>query len=407
MKQYLDMLGHVFQHGRSKTDRTGTGTVATFGYQTRFNLKDGLPVVTTKEIHLKSIIHELLWLIKGDTNIQYLKDHKVRIWDEWAAPEDVYVTSPMLAGDMREALVAHDPFLSAWANRNLLSPHALGEKLVELGLPVTQEIKVKSKGDLGPVYGKQWRFVEDTRLITKDEFLAGVYADKYEISLIPVPMPSGEFYVATRKIDQLANAIEVLKKDPDSRRVLVDSWNPADLDHMALTPCHNLFQFGTTWLTREERWALLSDFAKTPAVARIRKDIRDNGYDKDSVEHQSLDEVFKQHGVPTHRLNCMVNMRSNDVFLGAPFNITCYALLTHLIAQVVNMDVGELVYTVGDLHAYTNHVEQIGLQRTREPHPLPKLMLNPGIKNIDDFTFDDIVILNYTHHEKIKAKVAV
>jgi len=407
MRQYIEMLKHVFNVGRHRGDRTGTGTMSTFGYQARFNLKDGLPVVTGKEIHLPSVIHELLWLIKGDTNIAYLQANGVRIWNEWAAPEDVYVVSPLLPEQMRDAIVAHDPFLKAWANVNIFCPDYLSEKLVKLGLPITQNVKVKSKGDLGPVYGKQWRNVEDTRLITQDEYVAGVYADKYDISKIPVRMAHGEFYVATRKIDQLANAIEILKRDPDSRRILVDSWNPADLDHMALTPCHNLFQFGTTPLNREERWALFNQFAKTSDMAKIRKDIRDNGFDANNIEHTAFDEALKLHGVPTHRLNCMLNIRSNDIFLGAPFNITSYAILTHLVAQVVGMDVGELVYNIGDMHVYNNHVEQVGVQLQREPYPLPTLMLNPTIKNIDDFTIDDIVVTNYKHHPKIKAKVSV
>jgi len=317
MRQYIEMLKHVFNVGRHRSDRTGTGTMSTFGYQARFKLKDGLPVVTGKEIHLPSVIHELLWLIKGDTNIAYLQANGVRIWNEWAAPEDVYVTSPLMPRQMVDALVAHSPFLSAWANVNIFNPAALSEKLTSLGLPITQNVKIKSKGDLGPVYGKQWRNIEDTRLITQDEYVTGMYSDKYDISLIPVKMAHGEFYVATRKIDQLANAIEILKRDPDSRRILVDSWNPADLDHMALTPCHNLFQFGTTPLTREERWALFSDLGKSPELAKIRRDIRDNGFDADNVEHGAFDEALKIHGVPTHRLNCMVNIRSLESGLAA------------------------------------------------------------------------------------------
>lgn len=264
MEQYHKLLQHILDHGVSKEDRTGTGTISVFGYQMRFDLAQGFPLVTTKKLHLRSIIHELLWFLKGDTNIQYLKDNGVSIWDEWADAE----------------------------------------------------------GNLGPVYGHQWR--------------SWTGAD-------------GQTY------DQIKDVLHQLKTNPDSRRMIVNAWNVADLPKMALSPCHALFQFYVA-----------------------------NG-----------------------KLSCQLYQRSADTFLGVPFNIASYALLTLMMAQVSGLEPGEFIHTFGDVHLYSNHLEQARLQLTREPFPLPMLRLNPEIKNLFDFRFEDISIENYQSHPHIKAPVAI
>lgn len=264
MEVYHQLMRDILAHGNQKEDRTGTGTLSLFGYQMRFDLSQGFPLVTTKKLHLRSIIHELLWFLKGETNIQYLKYNKVTIWDEWA----------------------------------------------------------DENGNLGPVYGKQWRSWQ-----TADG----------------------------RSIDQISNVIEQIKKNPDSRRLLVVAFNPGDVDKMALPPCHAFFQFY----------------------------------------------------VADGKLSCQLYQRSADVFLGVPFNIASYALLTQMIAQVCNLKVGDFVHTLGDAHLYSNHLEQTKLQLSREHRPLPQLKLNPDVKNIFDFKFEDIEIVGYDPHPAIKAEVAV
>jgi thymidylate synthase len=264
MKQYLDLMRHVRGHGFAKGDRTGTGTLSVFGYQMRFDLAQGFPLVTTKKLHLRSIIHELLWFIRGDTNIKYLHDNKVRIWDEWA---DV-------------------------------------------------------NGDLGPVYGAQWR---------------------------SWPARDGS------TIDQLAEVIARIRKNPDSRRLMVTAWNPADVDKMALPPCHCLFQFY----------------------------------------------------VADGKLSCQLYQRSADIFLGVPFNIASYALLTHMVAQVTGLKPGEFIHTLGDAHLYRNHLDQADEQLQREPLPLPRLVMKRDVTSIDDFRFEDFEIAGYQSHPHIAAPVAV
>ena len=264
MKQYQELLQRILDTGVKKEDRTGTGTLSVFAHQMRFNLQEGFPLLTTKKLHTKSIIHELLWFLKGDTNTAYLHDNKVTIWDEWA----------------------------------------------------------DENGDLGPIYGKQWRAWE-----AKDG----------------------------RVIDQIGELIEQIKKTPDSRRLLVSAWNVGDLDKMALPPCHIIFQFY----------------------------------------------------VANNRLSCQLYQRSADVFLGVPFNIASYALLTHMIAQVCGLGVGEFIHTTGDTHLYLNHIEQARLQLTRTPYKLPTLKLNESITDINDFKYEDIAIENYESHPHIKASVAV
>ncbi len=264
MKQYIELLQHIIDKGCEKDDRTGVGTYSTFGYQTRMNLQEGFPLLTTKKLHLRSIIYELLWFIKGDTNIQYLHDHKVSIWDEWA----------------------------------------------------------DENGDLGPIYGHQWRSWKATD---------------------------------GRAIDQLQQAIDDIKNNPDSRRIIVSAWNVGDLKNMQLAPCHALFQFYVS-----------------------------NG-----------------------ELSCQLYQRSADAFLGIPFNIASYALLTMMVAQVCGLKAKDFVHTFGDLHLYSNHLEQAKLQISREPFPLPTMILNPQVNNIFDFDFEDFQLTNYNAHPHIKAEVAV
>jgi len=264
MKQYLDLMQHVLDHGAQKHDRTGTGTLSVFGYQMRFNLQDGFPMVTTKKLHLKSIIHELIWFLSGETNIKYLKDNGVRIWDEWADAD----------------------------------------------------------GNLGPVYGSQWR---------------------------SWPKPDGE------KIDQITQIINTIKTNPDSRRIIVSAWNVAEIEHMALPPCHAFFQFY----------------------------------------------------VADGKLSCQLYQRSADIFLGVPFNIASYALLTMMVAQVCGLEYGDFVHTLGDAHLYNNHIEQANLQLSRTPKALPKMKINPEVKNIFEFKFEDFTLEDYDPHPHIKGVVAV
>lgn len=273
MKQYLDLLKHVYQNGVEKADRTGTGTRSIFGYQMRFNLKEGFPLVTTKKLHLRSIIHELIWFLKGETNIKYLKENGVSIWDEWA----------------------------------------------------------DENGDLGPVYGSQWR---------------------------SWPTPDG------RHIDQIAQVIQQLKTSPDSRRMIVSAWNVAEIENMALPPCHAFFQFYV-------------------APAQPEK------------------------GILKPQLSCQLYQRSADIFLGVPFNIASYALLTMMVAQVCDMEAADFIHTFGDAHIYSNHFEQTELQLSREPKPLPTMQINPDVKDIFAFTFEDFKLENYEFHPHIKAPVAV
>ncbi|MDP2187900.1 MAG: thymidylate synthase [Sphingobacteriaceae bacterium] len=264
MKQYHDLMQHVLSNGTRKEDRTGTGTISVFGYQMRFNLQEGFPLVTTKKLHLRSILHELLWFLKGETNVAYLKENGVSIWDEWA----------------------------------------------------------REDGELGPIYGYQWR---------------------------SWPTADG------RHIDQISQVIHTLKTNPDSRRIIVSAWNVGEIEHMALPPCHAFFQFY----------------------------------------------------VADGKLSCQLYQRSADIFLGVPFNIASYALLTMMVAQVCGLEPGDFVHTFGDAHLYLNHLEQTELQLSREPRPLPKMKINPAVNNIFDFKFEDFELLDYHPHPHIKAPVAV
>jgi thymidylate synthase len=272
MEQYLKLLQHILDNGETKSDRTGTGTISCFGYQMRFNLQEGFPLLTTKKLHLKSIIHELLWFLKGDTNIAYLKEHNVKIWDEWA----------------------------------------------------------DENGNLGPVYGKQWRSWQGA---------------------------NGKVY------DQILDAVNQIKKKPDSRRIIVNAWNVGDLEEMALSPCHALFQFYVSQASA--------------------------GSDKKG------------------KLSCQLYQRSADVFLGVPFNIASYALLTMMMAQVCDLEYGDFIHTFGDVHIYSNHIEQVKEQLSRQPFPLPQMKINPEVKDILGYNFEDFELINYTAHPHIKGAVSV
>ena len=304
---YLGLLREALDHGTPKGDRTGTGTYSLFGRQMRFDLADGFPVVTTKKLHLRSVIHELLWFLRGDTNLAYLHDNKVRIWDEWA----------------------------------------------------------DANGDLGPIYGAQWR---------------------------SWPTPSGE------TIDQMAAVVDAIRTNPDSRRLIVTAWNPGQIDEMALPPCHLLFQFYSYSLGLNER--LRRAVAAGHDLRPIGGDLRDGRF-------EAVNEKLGAAGVPERALDCQLYQRSGDLFLGVPFNIASYALLTHMVATVTNHLPGTFVHTLGDAHLYQNHVEQARTQLDREPLPPPSLHLNPAVDDLFAFTFEDITIVGYESHPAIKAPVAV
>src|SRR5690554_2085703 len=300
MKQYQTLLRHILQHGEERNDRTNTGTIGVFGYQMRFDLNAGFPLVTTKKVHLKSIIHELLWFLKGETNIKYLCENKVRIWDDW-------------------------PF-----TKYKDSADYQGENIREFANRIAEDSDFAEKwGDLGPVYGSQWK-----------------------------SWPDGK----GGQIDQIEKLITQIKNNPDSRRHIVSAWNVADIEQMTLPPCHTIFQFYV-------------------------------GQPKSKGGKRTL--------------SCQLYQRSADTFLGVPFNIASYALFTMMIAQVCDLDLGDFVHTFGDAHIYSNHIEQVNLQLGREPLSLPSMHINPNVKDIFAFSFEDFELKNYESHPAIKGKVAV
>lgn len=341
MKQYLALMQDILDNGVVKKDRTGVGTLSVFGRQLRFDLKEGFPLVTTKKVHLKSIIHELLWFLNGDTNVKYLQENGVKIWNEWANEE----------------------------------------------------------GELGPVYGHQWREWMDTKMVYLwDERSKDVLRERgYRyVGTIAKDNPEESIVIYRKSHDQISKVIQQLREDPDSRRIIVSAWNVSDLDDMALNPCHNYFQFYTTEMTVLERLNWFEEnepekFACTPL------------HNVEKLLHIILD----REGVPCRKLSCFFLMRSNDVFLGLPFNIASYALLTHIVAQQLNMVPAELVYSGVDVHLYSNHLEQAKLQLTREPYALPKLVIKRKPDSIFDYKYEDFELVGYQAHPHIAAPVAV
>ena len=344
MKQYLALMQDILDNGVVKKDRTGVGTLSVFGRQLRFDLKEGFPLVTTKKVHLKSIIHELLWFLNGDTNVKYLQENGVKIWNEWADEE----------------------------------------------------------GDLGPVYGKQWREWRDCKVVECHDVGRTQQLMQRGYKYIGNMKEDGTTYLVYEKAhDQISKVIQQLREDPDSRRIIVSAWNVADLDDMALNPCHNYFQFYTTEMTLLERldWYEANEpekFANAPLI---------NHEDIDNEER--LHETLDREGIPRRKLSCFFLMRSNDVFLGLPFNIASYALLTHIVAQQLNMVPDELVYSGVDVHLYSNHLEQAKLQLTREPYPLPKLDIKRKPDSIFDYKYEDFELVGYQAQPHIAAPVAV
>lgn len=344
MKQYLALMQDILDNGVVKKDRTGVGTLSVFGRQLRFDLKEGFPLVTTKKVHLKSIIHELLWFLNGDTNVKYLQENGVRIWNEWANEE----------------------------------------------------------GNLGPVYGKQWREWRDCKVVECHDVGRTQQLMQRGYKYIGNMKEDGTTYLVYEKAhDQISKVIQQLREDPDSRRIIVSAWNVSDLDDMALNPCHNYFQFYTTEMTLLERldWYEVNEpekFANAPLINH-----------EDIDDEERLHETLDREGIPRRKLSCFFLMRSNDVFLGLPFNIASYALLTHIVAQQLNMVPDELVYSGVDVHLYSNHLEQAKLQLTREPYPLPKLVIKRKPDSIFDYKYEDFELIGYQAHPHIAAPVAV
>lgn len=396
MKQYLDLMQRILDEGVAKHDRTGTGTISIFGAQMRFDLRREFPLVTTKKCHLRSIIHELIWFLNGDTNVKYLQDNGVSIWDEWVATEDVidvyesidktlaYMCTDLSAGTYIESVRQSTGLdLTTASNDELLQffdDMAAKEsaRLTEYhGQPtlITRDAYVeyaKRVGDLGPVYGKQWR-----------DWVG----------------PNGEHH------DQVANVLRQLREDPDSRRIIISAWNVADLDKMALAPCHAFMQFYTRELCFDERIQWLYDNTADEydeleeAIAKLSAEEREAG------TIQALDK----YGVPKRELSLHLLQRSVDTFLGLPFNIASYALLAHWMARCVNMAVGDFVWTGGDTHLYTNHLEQAQLQLSRQPKNLPKFVWRTDreVNDPKDFRPDDFEIIGYDPHPGIKAPIAI
>lgn len=376
MKQYQDLINYILENGVEKKDRTGTGTLSVFGYQMRFDLRKGFPLVTTKKTHLRSIIHELLWFLKGETNTQYLTDNGVTIWDEWALPEDEYAEYRMSNADRMAHAITEGLWVEGGstlqAKLNHLGEKAGNEFLDSLGVPREERYVTRKKGDLGPVYGKQWRNWDCS---SRRSMMQGT----------------------TESIDQIQNAIDLLKNDPDNRRIIVSAWNVADLDKMALAPCHAFFQFYSHELSAEKRLEWFKE--NVPMMKRLRNMVYSNS--------EELHKVMDENKVPRRVLSCQLYQRSCDTFLGLPFNIASYAMLIHMIAQQVNMIPGELIWTGGDTHLYSNHMDQVKELMTREPRKLPTLKIVRDVPSINDYTFHDFEVTGYDPHPAIKAPVAI
>lgn len=406
MKQYQDLMAEVFAKGTPKKDRTGTGTLSIFGHQMRFNLQEGFPLVTTKRCHLRSIIHELLWFLKGDTNIQYLKDNGVTIWDEWCLAEDEVVNKPLVKSERAKLAVegeyCKEDLLQLIKKLDKMGPVAGQQYLDEMGVPKTLPSIMRRAGDLGPVYGKQWRAWQRHEIIAADdkEGLDNATSKGGEWIAGGDDLMNGDTtpYVYRFETDQIAKVMDQLKNDPDNRRIIVSAWNVADLDDMALAPCHAFFQFYTREMSLDERvqWA----------------EENDNELWSDYIHATFVDENTRlgwldKAGVPTRKLSCQLYQRSCDIFLGLPFNIASYALLIHMFAQQANMAVGDFVWTGGDVHLYSNHLEQARTQLGRTPRALPKLIIKRKPDSIFDYKFEDFDIEGYDPHPAIKAPVAI
>lgn len=378
MKQYHDLARLILEKGTKKEDRTGTGTISYFGAQMRFDLNEGFPLVTTKKCHIRSIIHELLWFLNGDTNIKYLNDNGVTIWDEWALKEDQTFPRHLTPPDMVNYAIANKLYKGSYQelvsylnSKDLPTGIAYLEKL---GVPLTINEIIREKGDLGPVYGKQWR---------------------------SWPVQDGQ------SIDQISEAINLLRTDPDSRRIIVSSWNVGELSKMALQPCHALFQFYAAEVDFVTRHTYFMDLVAHDSD--LNKEFQSKCYPivNETDYTESVTELMNKYCVPTRRLSCQLYQRSCDVFLGLPFNIASYALLTCMFAQQCNMLVGEFVWTGGDIHIYNNHIDQINLLLSREPRQLPRLDIDRLPESIFDYKFEDFKISEYDPHPAIKAPVAV
>lgn len=356
--EYFRLLNLVTTKGRIKTNRTGVDTIGTFGAQARFDLQDGFPILTTKKVFFKSIVHELLWFIKGSTNIKYLVDNDVHIWDDWAY--DKYKKSSI-------------PSVNDTTTQGFDSSFSKSEFIETIK---RNDIFAKKWGELGEgTYGGMWRDFPFFTESNKDGSLT------------------------TCGVDQIKKVIEKLKTNPDDRRLIVSAWHPYWVDQCALPPCHILFQFHTELLTDDERENIATEEQKSLASM-----VAIDAYDKEGTYFKELTEL----GVPTRKLNCQLYQRSCDLFIGIPFNIASYSLLTHMVAHVTHMVPGEFIHTYGDLHVYTNHLEQVKLQLTREPYKnLPILKLNPDIKDLFEFKYEDIKLEGYEHHQYIKADIAV
>lgn len=376
MHQYHGLLREVLATGAVKNDRTGTGTTSIFGPQMRFDLRDGFPLVTTKKVHLRSIIHELLWFLNGDTNIKYLNDNNVTIWDEWARDETrsvpcVYTVEERAAILRQRSSI--DGKTTDWYNEweaALLEGDDDEEKMAVLdsqNVPREGFRDITTSGELGPVYGKQWR-----------DWVG----------------PDGAHH------DQITTVIKQLREDPDNRRIIVSAWNVGELGKMALAPCHAFYQFYTRELSVDERLNWMEDNCPEKFKGiRFSNDIINN----DTLIHAVMDSE----GVPARILSCQLYQRSADMFLGVPFNIASYALLIHMVAQQVNMVPGEFVWTGGDTHIYSNHMEQVKEQLTRDPRPLPSLKILRKPDSIFDYKFEDFELTGYDPHPAIKAPVAI
>lgn len=348
-QQYLDLMVDTRGRGQVKTDRTGTGTTSVFGRMMRFDLQQGIPLLTTKKIHLKSIIHELIWFLSGSTSVKYLQDNGITIWDEW----------------------------------------------------------VREDGTIGPGYGKQWRRWADTKMLPADspaerDFVEKLIAAGYRmVAQFPSsfayegnPSAASTTVVLKKEYDQITDALNLIKHNPDSRRIIVSGWNVGDVPDQVLPPCHTLFQFYVSDLTWNERVQLA-----------IKKNI---AIDQSTVSNYTdVNAYFDSEGIPRKKLSCMLYARSQDTFLGTPFNIASYAILTHMFAQQADMAVGDFVWVGGDVHQYSNHTEQIELQLSREPRAMPELVIHRKPESLFDYKFEDFSVTGYDPHPAIKAPVAV